>query len=574
MRSHAWAYFIAHFIFNSNYDFGCAEPVGCTINGRQEAKKEISVYVRWQALESITAERKCIRRNWLLTAPALLLGCLAMGRAESPCARCHPSEVAAFERSPMGRSAGSPSVFQEGRIVHKLSGSTITIDRRGSLMEHKLERHGVVAKYPIAYSVGAGIVGYSYMVRLGRYLFQSPVSYYAQTKNWDLTPGYETEPHLDFTHQISSGCLFCHTGSVNLIEGTANQFGDPPFTPISCERCHGSLAAHLNNPAPGSIVNPAKLTPSRRNSVCEQCHLEGDIRILNPGRDWWDFQAGQAAESVFVTYLRNAALGTLRAVSQSELLAQSQCARQSSGRLWCGTCHSPHANEQNRAQAVRQACLSCHSDLFSAGRHQAAAECVSCHMPRLRPTNVAHSALTDHSIPRLPRAERPEAVGASPELKAWREPDPALVRRDLGLAYFDLAASKHSGPDLDQAYQILSLLPPQERQDPAVEADLGSVLLAQGQTPLAIRMFARASAQEPSNARYVYCLGTALERAGKMGEAVKELKRSIELDPSLPDAYLELAQLYRKASHDVESRNALQEYLRFMPQNIQLRLTD
>ena len=41
-----------------------------------------------------------------------------------------------------------------------------------------------------------------------------------------------------------------------------------------------------------------------------------------------------------------------------------------------------------------------------------------------------------------------------------------------------------------------------------------------------------------------------------MGEAVKELKRSIELDPSLPDAYLELAQLYRKACHDVESRNA------------------
>ena len=61
----------------------------------------------------------------MLTAPALLLGCLAMGRAESPCARCHPSEVAAFERSPMGRSVGLPSVYTEGRIVHKLSGSTI-----------------------------------------------------------------------------------------------------------------------------------------------------------------------------------------------------------------------------------------------------------------------------------------------------------------------------------------------------------------------------------------------------------------------------------------------------------------
>ena len=60
---------------------------------------------------------------------ALLLGCLALGRAEEPCARCHPSEVTAFERSPMGRSVGAPSVFEKGRIVHKLSGSTVTIEQ-------------------------------------------------------------------------------------------------------------------------------------------------------------------------------------------------------------------------------------------------------------------------------------------------------------------------------------------------------------------------------------------------------------------------------------------------------------
>jgi predicted CXXCH cytochrome family protein len=511
--------------------------------------------------------------RYRFAAPALLLGSLAIGRAEQPCARCHPSEVATFEQSPMGRSVGTSSVFEEGRIVHKLSASTLTIQRRGSSLEHSLERRGVVAKYPVAYSVGAGMVGYSYMVRLGRYLFQSPVSYYTQTKSWDLTPGYETDSHLDFTHQITSGCLFCHTGSVNLIAGTDNQFGDPPFTPISCERCHGPSAGHLKNPAPGSIVNPAKLAPGLRDSVCEQCHLEGDVRILNPGRDWWGFQAGQATESVFVTYLRTAARGTLRAVSQSELLAQSQCARQSGGRLWCGTCHNPHGNQQNRAQAIQKVCLACHNDLFAAGRHRPAEECLSCHMPRLRPTNVAHSAITDHSIPRKPGAQRPGAH-ANPEPKAWREPDPALVRRDLGLAYFEVATSTHAAPDLQQAYQILSQLPEQDRQDPTVEADLGSVLLAQGQTQLAVQMFARASAQQPSNARYAYCLGTALERAGKTAEAVKELKRSIELDPSQPDAYLELAQLYKKAGHEAESRNALREYLRFMPQNIQLRLTD
>lgn len=471
----------------------------------------------------------------------------------------------------MGRSVGPPSVFTGGRIVHPLSGSTVTIRRNGLLLEHAVERRGVVARYPVAYSVGAGMVGYSYIVRLGNYLFQSPASYYTQTNSWDLTPGYETDSHLDFTHQISSGCLFCHTGTVNFIAGTTNQFADPPFTAISCDRCHGSPEAHLKNPVAGSIVNPAKLPPGRRDSVCEQCHLEGVVRILNPGRDWWDFQAGAEAESVFVTYLSTAADGTLRAVSQSELLARSQCARQSGGRLWCGTCHNPHSSQPNRAQAVKAVCLNCHQDLFAAKRHPAADECVRCHMPRLRPTNVAHSAITDHSIPRRPRTGQPEIAASNPELRPWHEPDATLVRRDLGLAYFDLAANTHSVAALRQAYQILSQLPPGQRQDPPVEADLASVLLQQNQLSLALQMFARAAARQPSNARYAYCLGAALGRAGKMGEAIRELRRSIALDPSQPDPYLELARLYSNSGEEAEGRGVIREYLRFMPQNIRLR---
>jgi predicted CXXCH cytochrome family protein len=512
-------------------------------------------------------------REWLLV-PAVLFFCIGIAPAAEPCGRCHPAESAAFGQSPMSRSIGPPSVFTQGRIVHQLSGSTLTIHRRGSQLEHRLDWHGVVATYRVAWSIGAGVIGYSYMVRLGRYLFQSPASYYTLTKSWDLAPGYETETNLDFTRQISSGCLFCHTGSVNFVPGTTNQFEEPPFTPISCERCHGSGAAHLKNPVAGSIVNPAKLAANRRDSVCEQCHLEGEVRILNPGRDWWNFQAGQPAESVFVTYLRTESKDRLPVVSQSELLAQSQCARQSGGRLWCGTCHDPHASGENRMEAVREVCLSCHGDLFTTRRHAAAAECVTCHMPRIRADNVVHSAVTDHSIPRKPGVRQPEE-GGNIELKAWREPDPLLVRRDLGLAHFDLAANERSSSDLRQAYQILSQLPPSERQgDPVVEADLGSVLLAEGQTDLAIRLFTHASLQDPSNARYRYCLGAALERAGKMGEAVKELRKSIALDPSRPDAYLDLAHFYEKVGDEAESRQVIQDYLRFMPQNIGLRSAD
>jgi Flp pilus assembly protein TadD len=159
-------------------------------------------------------------------------------------------------------------------------------------------------------------------------------------------------------------------------------------------------------------------------------------------------------------------------------------------------------------------------------------------------------------------------------MRAWREPDESLIRRDLGLAYFEAAATSHSASDLRQAYQILSQLAPSQRQDPEAAADLGSALLADGNARFAIQLFATAAAEEPSNARYEYCLGTALERAGKLDKAVERLKRSIALDPSQPDPYLELARLYKTAGRDALSQDALREYLRFMPQNIQLRVTD
>src|SRR5215467_2025989 len=319
-------------------------------------------------------------------------------RAQEQCRTCHPREVAAFEASPMGRSVGRPEVATASRLHHQASNSTIIVRRRGLEMEHRVERRGVSAGYQVAYSVGAGLVGHSYLVRIGNYLFQSPVSFYAQTHSWDVTPGYEAHKYLDFTRQIASECLFCHTGSLRLVAGTTNRFDNPPFTTISCERCHGPSGEHVRKPVPGSIVNPAKLPSRERDSVCEQCHLEGVARILNPGRDSWDYKPGDPLEKIFVTYVPDAGSRALRAVSHSEQLAQSRCARASSGLLWCGTCHDPHGSRIGRDAQVREACLSCHQSLFVGAKHAPASECVTCHMARLRPADVANSAITDHRI--------------------------------------------------------------------------------------------------------------------------------------------------------------------------------
>ncbi len=239
----------------------------------------------------------------------------------------------------MGESLTTQVQDDNGHFTHKASGSVIKIYRDATGVRHRVEERGLIADYPIAYSIGYGIVGRSFMIDLKGHLFQSPASFYAAQGQWDVSPGYQNAPLLDFDRAPGSDCWVCHAGSV---ENTAQAV---KLTPLSCERCHGPVENHLRNPIPGSIVNPAKLPVRERDSVCEQCHLEGATAVLNPGKAWSDFQAGASLESVETHYVfRNpdGSLSSLAAVSHAEQLAVSACSRGSGGKLWCGTCHDPH----------------------------------------------------------------------------------------------------------------------------------------------------------------------------------------------------------------------------------------
>jgi len=470
----------------------------------------------------------------------------------------------------MGRSVSTIASQPDGRIHHQTSDSTITIrhDAQGGMVQ-ELSSHGLTAEYKVAYSVGAGKVGFSYLIALPPFLFQSPVSFYSQAGVWDVTPGYELEHMLDFTHPISEGCVFCHANKPNLKPATDNQFNQPALTAISCERCHGPAAAHLAKPVPGSIVNPAKLPQVARDSVCEQCHLEGEARILNPGRHWHDFAAGEELESVFSTYLtRVSATEGTKAVSHAEQLSLSRCARESAGRLWCGTCHNPHADVSDRAKDIKATCLGCHLQLFTVQKHQPADECVTCHMPRLRPSNVAHAAITDHLIALPGRMQSGPRQPGTAALSAWRNPIGVLADRNLALATFQLGAAAHDSRMILRAYETLSHVRP---RDPEVLATLGSILLEQGYKDLALSLYRQAVAAEPNNARYAYVLGTAYAKQEKRTAAIEQLRRSIAIDPSSPDPYRELTKLYDEAGEPAQSRQVRLDYLKLMPQNLEFR---
>ena len=468
----------------------------------------------------------------------------------------------------MARSFGVPDAEPPGQFEHVPSGSRITVFWSKGQLHHKIEERGIMADYPIAYFVGAGNVGRSYLIDLNGHLFQSPASYYTKQRRWDVSPGYEQELVLDFNRPITSDCLFCHAGA-----GVAPE-GPVPLHPLSCERCHGPAEAHLRRPVPGSIVNPARLPPRERDSVCEQCHLEGATVVLNPGKYWWDFRPGQRLEQVETLYVYRTASqqpATLAAVSQAEELGSSLCVRASGGKLWCGSCHDPHGEPPaNRSAQIRQVCTGCHSTQELAHSHPATeTDCVACHMPRRPASDIVHAAVTDHRLRKHPGS----SLAAGPILlEAWSEPPPGLKQRNLGLAYFQIARQKQSSADFARAYDLLSHLPPAER-DASVQAALGYLLLGSGRAPQAILLFEQAVTENPASSEYWLDLGVAQTAAGAAGSAVRSLKYSIERNPYDYRPYEALSRLYSSEGQPEQSAATLLEYLKLVPQSMTVRLS-
>jgi hypothetical protein len=105
-----------------------------------------------------------------------------------------------------------------------------------------------------------------------------------------MSPGYGAHTAMELNHPVDSTCLFCHASRVQPVRnGTVNGFAGRPFLQngVGCERCHGAGSDHVNGSE--SMVDPAALTGGRRDSLCMQCHLEGEARIARAGRSEDDY---------------------------------------------------------------------------------------------------------------------------------------------------------------------------------------------------------------------------------------------------------------------------------------------
>ena len=464
------------------------------------------------------------------------------------CQVCHSAEVEGYARSAMAHSLRRAAQEPNGTV--SIPGGKIEIYTSPTGYWQRLQSGEDVANYRIDYVVGSGNHASGYLLDLNGHLFQSPVAYYKSRHAYDLAPGYEGLPNPDFTRPIAEACVVCHSGSALKIPGTVNQYRTPAFSAeaITCERCHGSAERHLKDARAGTIVNPAKLEPAARDSICEQCHLLGVGRVLNPGKAFSDFQPGQPLEDVFTTYTNvvpeGADAGKFKVISHVEQLARSTCARMSNGRLWCGTCHDPHNKPAEPVSFFRSRCLSCHTKRFADSHPGNESNCIGCHMPRRNAKDGGHTAFTDHRIQRRPEPET--ALPADTDIAAWREPAPELQKRNLGIAYVNAGGERRSPQFVIRGYRLLAEVQQQFSRDSEVFSTIGTALLMGKQTAEAELAFERALQLNPNSVVAETDAASAYLQAGDVDRAAAHLERAVALDPLYLPAVAPLIRLYKQ----------------------------
>ena len=497
----------------------------------------------------------------------LLLAPVALYVGNHACAACHSEIFKAYSQTPMAQSSGAvtggltPGSFLQGdaKTTYRIdSAGAVTVVTPMQSVERKLD-----------YFIGSGAAGRSYLYTRNGFLFQAPVTWYAQQARWDASPGYEQDRVSRWNRPIAADCLNCHSSQVRSAAGFANRYADPPFAQagIGCERCHGPGSQHISGQ--GSMVNPTKLDAARRDSICAQCHMSGEARVARVGMRFEEYRPG-ALLSDYAAYFVFQGAPPLKATSYVEKLAASRCKAVSGDRLWCGTCHDPHRTPAagERVAWYRSRCLGCHQQAQCqrtsaqgpvARRHTTKelarpsggaldpgpvvrefpnSDCIACHMPRGRVVGVGHGVLTDHSIPRLASSLQPEPRDVW-KLQPFSQADAGP--RELGLAYAEVSTRTGDARQIREAIRLLS----GASQDADAELQLADLYQRSGEARQAVSLYRSVLNKQPGSLVALVNLGNAYAAANQMEDAIKLWQEALRRQPCQTEAAQNLRTVYQ-----------------------------
>lgn len=527
------------------------------------------------------------------------------------CLPCHQHIYETYSKTSMGRSMR--------RVTPALMANLIT---SGSFYDAKLDQHFEVfaregklfqtqyatkaggqevfrETHELEWIVGSGNNGLAGVITSGPFLFQAPVSFYSKVGSWALSPGYEFG-NYGFNRPILAGCVACHSGRANA--DTAGQFGDPPFQElaIGCENCHGPGQQHVQEMrgpgkrrrrAPGStsIVNPAHLAPYIADNICMFCHQTGDVRVLQPNRDYRDFRPGEPLDDTLAIFLvppKRESPPPSGHVEHYYSMTLSKCYRGSSRGLSCISCHDPHVQPSKTEASAYFAkrCAACHTDtsckvpLPVRLKQNPPNDCAGCHMRKQDIGVILHSSATSHRITARPDEPPPEAAfhqttAALPDLihlsAAPGQNNAAPSSFVLLQAYGELM---DKAPEYRARY--LTLLNEMEHSQPEnalVQASLGRRDLLDGHPAEAATHLKRALILGPPQAITYADLAEAESKLGQHIEAISSLEKAVELDPFNAVFQKKLVLRLIETKQYSRAEAALERYVQTFPQDSFMR---
>ncbi len=510
------------------------------------------------------------------------------------CRSCHADKFETFTRSQMGRSL-KPARLEHSKAKWDDVEPVFDADRdlyyqafhRGDdlfIMEYRLADGDTVHKRTeqITYVVGSGQHTNSHMMDVNGYLYQMPMTWYAQDGRWDLPPKYDDGNNYRFNRPITQACMGCHNGISEFVPGSENKFGHVPEG-IDCERCHGPGELHVEEKMAGeivdvtkeidySIVHPGKLPVERQFDVCQRCHMQG-ATVFKDGKDPFDFRPGMRLAEVMNVYWPRFSDSTSQFImaSHPDRLTMSDCFIESRDRdgqtepMTCTTCHDPHLPiEALGTDHYRTVCQTCHAtgeaaDLpagtaslvtetaagassadvapsectaSESARLRVQDDCVSCHMPRSGSTDIPHVSITDHFI-RVPQKVSEEQLDEQREfvgLASLIDGNPSSRDRAMGyVAYYE---EFYSEPHFLDSADVYLKMAREEESLKTIAPALIHLRFLQEDFDAIVRLHREIDLSALDDAWTFYRMGEAHLSVGDTEGAVALLERAVELSPA------------------------------------------
>jgi tetratricopeptide (TPR) repeat protein len=525
---------------------------------------------------------------------------------QQACRQCHYERFGTYVHTGMGRSL-YPLTAEE--VVEDWSGDNEFVVEPAGMHYRMEQRDGrfyqrqfmvdsrgaeiAVDQHELVWVVGSNHHSRSYLIEIDGRLFQAPMCWYPQASRWDLCPGYEFK-NDHFYRETSESCLHCHNGKMKVVEGERNLFERPFPHGIDCERCHGPGELHVEHWSSGAqptgdadptIVQPRRLPPEERLSVCFQCHLgdsKATVRVGRVGRALSDFRPAKPLNDYLISFhYAERTQYDFGLSAQADRLIMSRCFTESGGKIECLTCHNPHVtvyHEDRPANFFNQRCANCHTaeacTAPPAARQatQPPDDCVACHMRKAEPDDQRHTAFTDHWIRRdiaiaepdhresyaiepvfpahlatLPAAEQAYYRGRANQLLAldapasrrdplWREAERELKRAiDGGFdtldAWFFLGKARHHAGRKEEAAAAFEKAHEIDPRHHDAAFAWGQALAARGEQQRALAVFQQMLESDPDDAMALAEAGRAQTALGDIDAAAELYERAIRAEP-------------------------------------------